>query len=107
MLMSAWLNDRLGVAVAVAHDDGPGLTSVTLHTDDGDLKVSRPDGRVAVLERPGQPASHVALPRRDLHELISEELRRLDPDDVYGEALESLDLPAGHRVRHRGGQGHT
>jgi hypothetical protein len=29
----------------------------------------------------------VALPRRELAELLAEELRRLDPDDVYGEVL--------------------
>ena len=30
---------------------------------------------------------HVTMPRRTLAELITEELRRLDPDEVYGEVL--------------------
>ena len=32
---------------------------------------------------PGQPDRHVALKRRETSELIAEELRRLDPDDIY------------------------
>jgi hypothetical protein len=32
----------------------------------------------------------VALHRRDIAELLAEELRRLDPDDVYAETLQSL-----------------
>ncbi|MEZ5116824.1 MAG: glucose-6-phosphate dehydrogenase assembly protein OpcA [Candidatus Nanopelagicales bacterium] len=103
LLMASWLQDRLGVPIDLVDDDGPGLTSVTLTTADGDLVVDRADGRVAVLRRPGQPDSHVALPRRELHELIAEELRRLDPDDVYAEALDSLDL-RGPRVRRAAGE---
>ena len=36
---------------------------------------------------PGEPDRRVALHRRDQAELLAEELRRLDPDDVYGESL--------------------
>jgi hypothetical protein len=32
----------------------------------------------------------VALPRRDLAELLAEELRRLDPDEVYGEVIAAV-----------------
>ena len=44
----------------------------------------------ATLSRPGEPDRYVALHRRDIAELLAEELRRLDPDDVYGEALATL-----------------
>jgi glucose-6-phosphate dehydrogenase assembly protein OpcA len=37
--------------------------------------------------KPGQPDRHVALHRRDTADLMAEELRRLNPDEVYGEAL--------------------
>jgi hypothetical protein len=38
-------------------------------------------------------ASHdVPLPRRDLKDLIGEELRRLDPDETYAEALAAVRL---------------
>ena len=50
----------------------------------------RPDGRVANLRIPGQPDRPVALHRRDATELLSEELRRLDPDDVYARTLQAL-----------------
>jgi hypothetical protein len=39
---------------------------------------------------PGQPERLVALKRRDYTELISEELRRMDADDVYERAVKSL-----------------
>jgi glucose-6-phosphate dehydrogenase assembly protein OpcA len=39
----------------------------------------------------------VALHRRETAELLAEELRRLDPDDIYGESLAryAADLAAG------------
>jgi hypothetical protein len=37
--------------------------------------------------RPGQPERQVSLLRRETAEIIAEELRRLDPDEVYGEVI--------------------
>jgi glucose-6-phosphate dehydrogenase assembly protein OpcA len=71
--------------------DGPGITETRLTTPEGDIVVSRADGVTAVLSRPGAPDSRVALPRRDLAELLAEELRRLDPDEVYGEVISHLE----------------
>ena len=51
------------------------------------LRVSRPDGRVATLSRTGQPDRELPLLRRELGDLLAEELRRLEVDEVYGEAL--------------------
>jgi glucose-6-phosphate dehydrogenase assembly protein OpcA len=67
--------------------DGPGITGVTFETEGGEVTISRPDGRTATLSREGQPDRHVALHRRDTAELLAEELRRLNPDEVYGETL--------------------
>jgi glucose-6-phosphate dehydrogenase assembly protein OpcA len=39
---------------------------------------------------PGQPERLVALKRREVTELISEELRRMDPDEVYESTVKSL-----------------
>ena len=61
-----------------------------MSTADGDVTISRPDGRVATLARPGQPDRRVALQRRDITELLAEELRRLDPDEIYGESLAAV-----------------
>jgi glucose-6-phosphate dehydrogenase assembly protein OpcA len=86
-LLAAWLDVRLGAAFTREVSGGPGITEVRLSTTDGDITISRPDGRVATLAKPGQPDRHVALHRREVAELLAEELRRLDPDDVYGEVL--------------------
>jgi glucose-6-phosphate dehydrogenase assembly protein OpcA len=82
-LLATWLGDRLRCDVTRRTSQGPGITAVVLTTKDGDVTVSRPDGRLATLSSPGQPDRPVALKRRDLDELLNEELRRLDPDDVY------------------------
>jgi glucose-6-phosphate dehydrogenase assembly protein OpcA len=87
VLLTAWLGSRLGAPFSLETSGGPGITEVRLGTAAGDIVISRPDGRVATLSRPGQPERHVALQRRDVAELLAEELRRLDPDEIYGEAL--------------------
>jgi glucose-6-phosphate dehydrogenase assembly protein OpcA len=89
-LMAAWLAGRLGVPVRQEISDGPGVTEVGFETPDGKIVISRADGRNATLSRPGEPDRFVALHRRDVAELLSEELRRLDPDEVYGETLAEL-----------------
>jgi glucose-6-phosphate dehydrogenase assembly protein OpcA len=89
-LMAAWLARRLAVPVRQEVSDGPGVTEVSFATGDGDIVINRADGRNATLSRPGEPDRFVALHRRDVAELLSEELRRLDPDEVYGETLAEL-----------------
>jgi len=89
-LLGAWLADRLKVKVARHNSKGPGITEVVLTTNDGDVRISRLDGKLATLSSPGQPDRPVALKRRDIAELLSEELRRLDPDDVYARTVKRL-----------------
>jgi glucose-6-phosphate dehydrogenase assembly protein OpcA len=86
-LLTAWLRSRLDAPFSREASAGPGITEVTFQTDGGPIVISRPDGRVATLSRPGQPDRHVALHRREIPDLLAEELRRLDPDEVYAEAL--------------------
>ncbi|MEU6170781.1 glucose-6-phosphate dehydrogenase assembly protein OpcA [Streptantibioticus parmotrematis] len=86
-LLGMWLADRLEVPVERRVSDGPGLTAVRLSTADGEICLDRADGALAELAMPGQPDRHVALKRRDTAELIAEELRRLDPDDIYRETV--------------------
>jgi glucose-6-phosphate dehydrogenase assembly protein OpcA len=86
-LIAAWLSGRLGLPFARDDSGGPGITEVRFTTVDGDITITRPDGRTATLSRPGQTERRVALHRRDTAELMAEELRRLNPDEVYGEAL--------------------
>ena len=89
-LIAAWLAHSLQVPVASEPSAGPGITEVSFDTADGEFSISRPDGRVAHLCRPGQSERRVALHRRDTTELLEEELRRLDPDDIYAETLAQL-----------------
>lgn len=89
-LLSAWLADRLKVKVDRESSEGPGITRVVLRTKDGDISLVRTDGKLATLSSPGEPDRPVALKRRELDELLSEELRRLDPDDVYAATVKKL-----------------
>jgi glucose-6-phosphate dehydrogenase assembly protein OpcA len=89
-LLGAWLADRLKAPVKRARSAGPGITEVTLTTRGGDIRISREDGRSATFTVPGQPDRPVALRRRPLPELLTEELRRLDPDDVYAATVRRL-----------------
>jgi len=88
VLLVSWLEGCLKVSVTIKASKGPGITGVDIHTVRGDIIVSRPDGRIAAIARPGMPDREAALPRRSIESLIAEELRRLDPDDIYGEVLE-------------------
>jgi glucose-6-phosphate dehydrogenase assembly protein OpcA len=89
-LIAAWLSRAFAVPVLNEASGGPGITEVKFATTVGDITISRPDGRVAQMSRPGQPERRVALHRRDTTELLEEELRRLDPDDVYADTLAQL-----------------
>lgn len=86
-LLASWLALRLGVPVERTVSRGPGITAVRLGLADGEIAVTRPDGRLATLSRPGQPDRRVALHRRSMPELLAEELRRLDADEPYAETL--------------------
>ena len=89
-LLAAWLGSRLKVPVEQSTSRGPGITQVRLTNPHGDIVITRPDGRLATLCVPGKPDRPVALKRREVDELLAEELRRLDPDDVYADAVQAL-----------------
>jgi glucose-6-phosphate dehydrogenase assembly protein OpcA len=89
-LLAAWLSSRLHVPVHEGESTGPGITGASLQTEDGEIAISRPDGVLAKLSVPGRPERSVALKRRELAELVAEELRRLDPDEIYAETLKEL-----------------
>ena len=89
-LLAAWLSDRLRIDVARRSSDGPGITEVVLSTRTGDIRIGRPDGKLATFVSPGQPDRPVALKRRSVPELLAEELRRLDEDDTYAATTRRL-----------------
>ena len=86
-LLAGWLQARLGTPVDVVDSPGPGVTGVRLEVGGDIVEVTRTDGRTAVLRSTGQPDRVLPLPRRTLSDLLTEELRRLDADEVYAEAL--------------------
>ena len=91
LLLAAWLKLSLQAPVTVvAEHEGTGIRSVRLGRDTGDIQLSRPDRSVAELTQPGQPTQRISLPRRTLKDCLAEELRRLDPDEVFGETVRSL-----------------
>jgi len=89
-LLVAWLADRLKVRFDRKGSNGPGITEVRLDTKEGPIVISRRDGRLATFSSPDRPDRPVALKRRQLPELLAEELRRLDEDDVYAATARRL-----------------
>ena len=91
VLLGAWLGWKLQAEVSLATIGAAerGLYRVAIEREDGQTVMFRPGKSIAILETPHTPQQQIALPVRTLAECISEELRRLDPDDTYGEVLKS------------------
>lgn len=88
-LLGAWLGNALQATVRFEHTERTthGLDKVRLVREDGDIVLDRPGDTLATLSQPGQRDQQVALPHRALSACLAEELRRLDPDEVYGDVL--------------------
>ncbi|KGN32573.1 OxPP cycle protein OpcA [Knoellia sinensis KCTC 19936] len=94
-LLAGWLGHRLRCPVTlVPSRNGSGIISVRFDRASGPLDLVRPqNGTTALLSQPGRPERTIALPPRSDAECLADELRRLDPDEVYAEALrQGLDL---------------
>jgi glucose-6-phosphate dehydrogenase assembly protein OpcA len=89
-LLLAWLCDRLRVPAERRNSKGPGITQVVMETTDGPITVTRSDGKLAIFYSPDRPDRPVALKRRELPELLAEELRWSDEDDIYAATAERL-----------------
>jgi glucose-6-phosphate dehydrogenase assembly protein OpcA len=87
-LLAAWLTVTLRCPVSrVRTKAGTGIAGVRLERKSAPIELMRPDGSVALLTQPGQPDRRMALPRRPIPDCLAEELRRLDPDEIYAEVL--------------------
>lgn len=89
-LLAAWLSDRLGVDVTRVDGDGIGVNEVVLNTDDGDIVLSRVREGTAHYRVPGEPERSVALRRRPLTDLLTEELQRMDADDIFERTVQKV-----------------
>ncbi|WP_019814780.1 glucose-6-phosphate dehydrogenase assembly protein OpcA [Saccharomonospora saliphila] len=90
-LLAGWLAEYLKVPVRrIKTTEAQGIVSVTLDRPSGPIQLDRPDGKTGTLTQPHQPARRVGLQRRDTRDCLIEELRRLDPDEVYETSLHGL-----------------
>jgi len=97
-LLAGWLSSRLYANVEVAESDqkspekagrrdAAGVSGVRLDLDGAEpIYIFHRDGS-GVVSRAGRPDSSAALNEREIGELLGEELRRLDADELYCEAL--------------------
>ena len=101
-LLAAWLRLMLDVPVTWRYlpegEWAHGIKSVQLTRGSGVVALERTSASLASLTQPGQPQHDLVLPRRSLRECLAEELRRLDPDVLYGRVITEgwalLDPPA-------------
>jgi glucose-6-phosphate dehydrogenase assembly protein OpcA len=93
-LLAGWLTSRCGTSIGVKGGERKpgesGVESVVLTLDQKEeVRITADRRGGAVLTQPLRPDASVPLPERALGELLSEELRRLDPDEPYSDALEA------------------
>jgi glucose-6-phosphate dehydrogenase assembly protein OpcA len=89
-LLSAWLHSALQAPTAYVLTPAAtshGIHSVRMERSTGAIDLTRSVAGVAVLTQPEQPTHSLALPRRNLRDCLADELRRLDPDELYGQVI--------------------
>lgn len=87
-LMAGWLAQALKCPVTRGRSGtDTGLTSVRLERRSGNIDIVRRPGAGATIALPGQPVRQITLARRELAECLADELRRLDPDEIYANIL--------------------
>ncbi|TQJ23992.1 glucose-6-phosphate dehydrogenase assembly protein OpcA [Micromonospora sp. A202] len=87
-LMVGWLSSRLGITPhRVDTNEFPRMREVQLSCANGDQLTLTREESMAVFRRTGQDDRALPLVRRPLGDELAEELRRLDADQVYAEAL--------------------
>jgi glucose-6-phosphate dehydrogenase assembly protein OpcA len=90
-LIIGWLRSKLGIPVEL-RKSGRELREVRFElAGDGngssELVIERRDERSAIITRADQADRVMPVAPRDLGDLLAEDVRRLDADEVYGEAL--------------------
>jgi len=87
-VLAGWLAHRI---------DGPvrravGELKVELERDSETITLSRPqEGVTAKITRTARPEALVPLARRETRECLAEDMRRLDADEIYFEALQGIE----------------
>lgn len=87
-MLAGWLARRLGCPVYRQ----TGELRVELRRKSVSIAITRPQtGVTATLTRTGDPVQRIALARRETRDCLAEELRRLDADEIYAEALAGIE----------------
>lgn len=87
-LLAAWLQVQLKCPVVRARSRvGTGVVSVRLERASGPIDLVSTSPTLAVLSQPGHPTRRLTLVEPTISSALAEELRRLDPDEVYETAL--------------------
>jgi glucose-6-phosphate dehydrogenase assembly protein OpcA len=87
-ILAGWLASRIDGTVKRAVGD----LKVELHRKSETVTLSRPQtGVTATLTRTSRPEALIPLARRDTKECLAEDMRRLDADEIYFEALAGID----------------
>ena len=86
-ILAGWLASRIdGQVQRVA-----GELKVELVRAGETITLQRPQtGITATLTRTSRPEARIPLARREAKECLAEDLRRLDPDEIYHEALQGI-----------------
>ncbi len=90
-LLAAWLELKLKIKVKIVRTTPAKsvnvIKSIKLIRKSGDVEINRDILDKAILIQPSQPTREISLPRRSLRDCLSEDLRRLDPDDLFGQVV--------------------
>lgn len=90
-LLAAWLQLQLELPVthevSVSDTGSSGIHGVRLVRASGTVELERTHANVVTLVQPNQPTHDISLPRRTMRECLAEELRRLAPDDLFGDVM--------------------
>ncbi|MRH87494.1 glucose-6-phosphate dehydrogenase assembly protein OpcA [Nocardia sp. SYP-A9097] len=87
-MLAGWLAARLDCPVVRRI----GELKVEMRRASVSISIARPQhGRTATLTRTGEPDQRFALARRETRDCLAEELRHLDADDIYAEALTGIE----------------
>jgi glucose-6-phosphate dehydrogenase assembly protein OpcA len=90
-ILAGWLAARLDCPVSRA----VGELKVELTRSSETITLTRPqDGVTATLTRTGKPDAQIPLARRETRDCLAEDMRRLDSDEIYFEALQGIDKVA-------------
>lgn len=89
-LLAAWFAQALDCTAQVVHEPGVNvITGVELERQDGTaVRMHRPEGSAVVtITTGGDMPRRVAMAKRPLEDSLMEDLRHLNPDEVYATVL--------------------